>query len=193
MSYPMLKRRVLKLGGSLLSDDAWIDGFRRWLSGEEVAENVLVVGGGRLADCVREIDRVSPLDVTEAHWFCIAAMAINGRNVAEQLGMGMTTATVLRASPARAEMAVLDVWRFLTEEEPRLAAEPLPAAWDVTSDSIAARVAELLRADELVLLKSCMPTHEDRRALAEACYVDPYFPRASAALRSVRYVNLRGV
>ena len=188
-----MNRRVLKLGGSLLSDDAWIDRMRHWLAGEDAAENVLVVGGGRLADCVREIDRVSPLDVTEAHWFCVAAMAINGRNVAQQLGVGITSVATLLTSPQNAQLAVLDVWRFLTDEEPRLVAEPLPAAWDVTSDSIAARVAEVLRADELVLLKSCMPTHDDRRALAEACYVDPYFPCASAALRSVRYVNLRDV
>jgi aspartokinase-like uncharacterized kinase len=188
-----MKRRVLKLGGSLLSDEAWVERFGRWLAGEDAAENVLVVGGGRLADCVREIDRVSPLDVTEAHWFCVAAMAINGRNVAQRLSVGITNVTALLASPQSAQVAVVDVWRFLTDEEPRLVAVPLPAAWEVTSDSIAARVAEVLRADELVLLKSCMPTHEDRRALAEACYVDPYFPHASAALRSVRYVNLRGV
>jgi hypothetical protein len=69
---------------------------------------------------------------------------------------------------------------------------PLPRTWDVTSDSIAARLAALLDADELVLVKSCLPTGElTPGVVAQRGYTDRYFPRAVAGVRVVRCVNLR--
>jgi hypothetical protein len=81
---------------------------------------------------------------------------------------------------------VVDPWEFLRGPDAALGAAALPQTWDVSSDSIAARVAELIAADELVLLKSALPG--DAMNLAD--YVDPYFATASAKLRSIRFVNL---
>jgi aspartokinase-like uncharacterized kinase len=68
----------------------------------------------------------------------------------------------------------------------------LPPSWDVTSDSIAARVAHLLRARELVLLKSApLPPRVDRDEAARLGLVDPAFPEISSRLARVFYVNLR--
>jgi 5-(aminomethyl)-3-furanmethanol phosphate kinase len=68
----------------------------------------------------------------------------------------------------------------------------LPVSWDVTSDSIAARIAGLLGCRELVLLKSCLPgpdvTSLDRAS--ETQYVDRTFPRFARDLVEVRFVNL---
>ncbi|MCA9240540.1 MAG: hypothetical protein KDA37_10085, partial [Planctomycetales bacterium] len=64
--------------------------------------------------------------------------------------------------------------------------------WQVTSDSIAARVAEVLDA-ELVLLKAAPPPdgrRQDLDWLADAGYVDRWFPRASLGLRSVSFQTL---
>jgi len=66
----------------------------------------------------------------------------------------------------------------------------LPADWRVTSDSIAAWLAERLQADELVLLKSRLPQASDLSAAVREGYVDPYFPTAARG-RTVRCVNLR--
>ena len=68
---------------------------------------------------------------------------------------------------------------------------PLPHTWDVTSDSIAARLARRLGAKSLVLLKSRLP--EQPSTLETACecgYVDRHF-RVAAAGMTVRCVNLR--
>jgi len=88
-------------------------------------------------------------------------------------------------------MMILDPWRFLHDEEPRLAREPLPESWDVTSDSIAARLAQFARADELVLLKSALPAEETIAEMSKSGFLDRYFPQAAAGLERVRIVNLR--
>jgi len=63
----------------------------------------------------------------------------------------------------------------------------LPHAWSVTSDSIAARLAQAVAAGELVLLKSAAPPPD----LGAADYVDEWFATAARDVPSVRIVNLR--
>ena len=66
-------------------------------------------------------------------------------------------------------------------------------SWDVTSDSIAARIADLLGSDELVLLKSSLPEPQVATLdeAAAAGFVDRCFPCYAAKLPLVRLVNLR--
>ena len=76
--------------------------------------------------------------------------------------------------------------RFLQQREARFPPHPLPHGWSVTSDSIAARIAGILDAEELVLLKSADPP-----APLQPPYVDEYFVQAAAGLTCVRSINLR--
>ena len=99
--------------------------------------------------------------------------------------------SALPPGSSQSRVMILDPWRFLHDEEPWLAREPLPESWDVTSDSIAARLAQLARADELVLLKSALPAEETIAEMSASRFVDRYFPQASAGLERVRFVNLR--
>src|SRR5690606_28099411 len=76
----------------------------------------------------------------------------------------------------RRETPVFAPRRFLDAED-RAAADPLPHRWDVTSDSIAARLAVRLGAVRLVLLKStAAPPGLDRPGAAALGLVDPPFP-----------------
>ena len=87
-------------------------------------------------------------------------------------------------------LPILAPRRFLDEDDRR--SDPLPHNWRVTSDTIAARVADRLGAIELVLLKSAtLPAGTDRAAAARLGLVDPEFPRAAAPILYVSYVNLR--
>jgi aspartokinase-like uncharacterized kinase len=87
---------------------------------------------------------------------------------------------------------------FLRREEPHLPGRSLPSSWDVTSDSIAARLAIVTGADELVLLKSVPPPDSDLqppsslRQLAASGYVDRFFPELAAQVPRIRLVDLRG-
>jgi aspartokinase-like uncharacterized kinase len=186
-------RSVVKLGGSLLELADWPDRLRRWLDRRRTHQQVLVVGGGPEVDALREAQQQTQLDETTAHWMCIAAMAVNARTVAATLDAPIITAMQLRAAAPRTGVGVIDPWQFLWHEEPTLVEAPLPASWDVTSDSIAARLSDVLGLDELALLKSSAPKPTWTKADAAAAnYVDRYFPQAARNLR-VRCVDLRSI
>lgn len=190
-----LKRRVIKLGGSLLDWPEVVPRFRAWLAGQSPAENVLVVGGGKLADCIRDADRVHHLDETVAHWLCVRAMAMQTEMIHSLLADALWLSSVKAwqgAAPTE-RLLVLDPWHFLTIDEPRLSRSPLPMSWNVTSDSIAARLAEIALATELVLLKSALPADNarDANSLMATGYVDRYFQQATTQITAVRCVNLR--
>ena len=98
----------------------------------------------------------------------------------------------LAAARDGASVAILAPRNVLTEIERRGAA-PLPASWDATSDTIAARIAAHLEARSLVLLKSTsVPAGATREDAARLGVVDPMFPVAARSIPRVEIVNLRG-
>ena len=71
--------------------------------------------------------------------------------------------------------------------------DALPASWDVTTDSIAARIAVRLGAGRLALLKSAdLPEGITREEAARLGLVDARFPRVARSLDQVECVFLRG-
>jgi 5-(aminomethyl)-3-furanmethanol phosphate kinase len=84
--------------------------------------------------------------------------------------------------------------RWMRDGEPQLPGTRLPTNWDVTSDSIAARLAVALRADELVLLKAALPragARNDISELSRSGFVDAMFDRLRGEFPAVRIVNMR--
>ena len=198
--------RVIKLGGSLLDWPEWPPRFRHWLSEQPPAVNILIVGGGRLVDEIRERDRTVRLDPSAAHWLAIDAMAANiaavRRLLPEAIAIDRWEDLQKRcqepisgtASDAtlRARKSVPDTFSlpaliafcprdFLRRVEPHAPGPVLPHSWDVTSDSIAARLAAVLGAEELVLLKSAPPPESATlQEAADAGYIDRCFPQFAA-------------
>jgi 5-(aminomethyl)-3-furanmethanol phosphate kinase len=198
-----LPTRVIKLGGSLLDFGELMGELRRWLATQPPARNLLVVGGGSLADAVRRADRLHGLGETAAHWLCVRAMGVNSRMIAALLPEAAYATSLIDTSPKdldaahrdarsrQAHLAIVDAWHFLRDLEPRCAVAPLPQSWDATSDSIAAQLAVVCRAAELVLLKSALPASPCCTAAAAANgYVDRHFPRIAEAVATIRCVNL---
>ena len=90
---------------------------------------------------------------------------------------------------SRRDKPILDAYAFMSGDD--LDAGALPHSWNVTSDSVAARLAEILDAD-LVLLKSMAPPSNSIRDWASAGYVDPFFPTIiERAKLNVQAVNLK--
>jgi len=187
--------RVVKVGGSLLDWPELPVVLDAWLKEQPSASNILISGGGRHVDVIRQTSGSSSLNDETAHWLAIDAMSSNSRWLADFLPNTAFISTYAELQSAAANNScrriVFDVKEFLREHESKLPGSVLPHDWTATSDSIAARVAEALGADELVLLKSADPPTESITALAERGFVDRYFPAFDRCRFRRRFVNLR--
>jgi 5-(aminomethyl)-3-furanmethanol phosphate kinase len=192
-----LPLRIVKVGGSLLQWPRLPQALLDWLSTQPRAVHVLVCGGGRLADWVRQADRDFGFAEMTSHWLCIEVLAVTSRLLAALLPDRRLVTTYANLCEwvhgVRPEIIVLDPREFLESHESQLAGTALPHTWQATTDSITARLAEVLSADELVLLKSSDPPAADLAALTAAGYVDGHFPQAARQLARVRFVNLHTV
>ena len=113
------------------------------------ARVLIVPGGGRFADAVRDADRRVGLLDEAAHWMAVLAMDQYAYLLASRIPGAVVTESpgeIADAFGAR-RLPVLAPSRWLRT------ADPLPHTWDVTSDSIAAWVAGALGALQLVLIK----------------------------------------
>ncbi|HKD37792.1 MAG TPA: hypothetical protein VKB78_13365 [Pirellulales bacterium] len=193
--------RIIKLGGSLLDDVDWPARFRSWLKRQSPMRNVLVVGGGRLADAVRRWDRIHDLSPSDSHWLAIDTMSVTSRLAAKLLPEAALTddwssvSELTQSDKRELALAIFDPAQFLRTVEPTLDGGRIPASWDVTSDSISARIGRLLSAAELVALKSCLPVKgvATIEQAAKTDYIDRAFPRFAAGIPRIRLVNLRDV
>ncbi len=185
--------RIVKLGGSLLDFDELPTALRRWFGEQTPATNLVIVGGGHLADQIRNCDRRFHLGDDAAHRLAIRAMGVNAHLLAELIGARIVSG-LNEVTSVAGEILILDPVRMLLDGEPPLPSAALPRDWNTTSDSIAAHVAQLSEADELVLLKSALPRAGDCRNWRSAAaigFVDAHFPSIAASLPAVRCVNLR--
>jgi aspartokinase-like uncharacterized kinase len=137
---------VVKVGGGLgrgAGDDA-LRALCRVLGELGERHALLVVpGGGRFADAVREADRRFGLRPTTSHRMAILGM--------EQFGWLLSE--LIPGAERRADLAPGGARGATVLLPARLALDALPTSWQVTSDSIAAWVAGQVGADRLVLVK----------------------------------------
>jgi len=141
---------VIKVGGSL---GRWgglgklLDSIERWKG----STNVLVIpGGGVFADLVRAEYRRLRLTEHAAHRMAILAM--------DQYGLQLCD-LASKAAPASSLNQALEVIRsgrlpVYLPSRSLARRDPFTPSWGVTSDSIAAYLAGLMKADALLLLKS---------------------------------------
>jgi aspartokinase-like uncharacterized kinase len=181
---------VLKVGGSLLD---WPELPRRLESLLLEGRPALVAGGGAAADVIRSLDRVHGLGQEQAHRLAIRAMDLTAALLAALLPRSLVVSNPeeLAATWRASQVPILAPKPFLEASEAGRT-DTLPASWDVTSDSIAARLARHLRVDRLVLLKSVRA--EGITTLEQAAVmglVDPHFPTAAAGFARVEVVCLR--
>lgn len=184
--------RIVKVGGSLFDLPDLAQRMRTFLGDEIVACDILIAGGGALVEQVRQLHDKNPIDHTRAHWICVELMSITARLLTERLGLESVATDIDELPPLDApSLQTFDASKWLRHVEPITNGTQLPIGWEVTSDSIAARLATTLGAEELVLLKSALPADTDIRQMAEDGYVDSAFPTFAAELPTIRFVNLR--
>jgi aspartokinase-like uncharacterized kinase len=168
---------VVKLGGGLLAYPERLAAALAAVAATARERRLLIVpGGGPFADAVRVVDAQLRLSDDAAHWMAILAMDQYAHLLASRLDGGVVVhdrSEIARVLDAGG-LPVLAPSRWLRKSD------PLPHAWDVTSDSIAAWVAGALGARELVLIKP--------PGAAGPSAVDRHFTRARPAQLEVAVV-----
>jgi aspartokinase-like uncharacterized kinase len=188
-------RRIVKVGGSLLGRGDFPDRFRDWYDRQPMAETLIVVGGGAVVDAIRQYDALRPGDPESIHWLCVDLLDATFQLVRSwldwpailaphQLQQGVaTTFSVDRPT-------LVAVRSFYHRDAGELA-HRLPADWQTTTDSIAALLAVIANADEIVLLKSCrIDPAMNLGELAERGIVDRAFPAIAREVTAVRLEQL---
>ncbi len=164
---------VVKVGGSLSESDdlsSWLDILAE-LGGGRV---VIVPGGGPFADQVRRSQARWGFDDAVAHYMALLAMEQYGRMLSGMRPEFKCAASLAEIRQARSD-GLVPVW---LPSQLAVRAQDIPASWDMTSDSLAAWLANSLAAEHLILLKSVQPAESlvSSAALAECGLVDPLFP-----------------
>ncbi len=183
---------VMKVGGSLYDWPLLPAALRAFLTGPPDTDGIVIIpGGGATADAIRAFDQTFHLGTEESHWLAIRALSLNAR-----LLTAILPEAQLIEEPRIAEswrgVGVLDPMPILKADEAN--ADHFPHHWDVTSDSLALRIAILLNAQELTLFKSTDSSFTSWPEASETGIVDKYFAtamQAAPASLGIRVVNLR--
>lgn len=207
--------RLIKLGGSLMDLPCLPDLLLSALDTWSPMRTIIVVGGGKAADLVRTWDAHWQLGQRRSHQLAIFAMTWNARKLFAKRSEFQLIRHV-NAIECSEKTNVILTEPFLNSIVPKEANTQLPESWDLTSDSIAAYLAVLLKADQLVLLKSAeleqstwnarselvqkesgrfslqdISSKSELESLANDKLVDAYFPTYASAIPQIHWCNLR--
>lgn len=202
---------VIKIGGSVsLSPNlqSWLD----WVAEHGDGKVIIVPGGGLYADAVRAFQQqrtqagLSSLSEHGAHALAIYAMdqmAMSFVDLQPKLTLVKNPLEIAERSWQHRGMVWLpsemllkgmvstDVAKLTLNSLP---SNNLPASWDVTSDSLSAWLAQVLEAQQLVLVKSSDSVSSAESiddaaaaALIRQGILDPYFAKATEG----RYFNIQ--
>jgi aspartokinase-like uncharacterized kinase len=210
---------VTKIGGSLFDLPDLPDRLQAKLTASPKAHHVLVTGGGALVEQIRSWHERWPLDEELAHWISVDLMDVTARllharmlklQVPEFQAPALILSSAFQNLKQRSQSPGITFFctaQWLRQVEPNQPGKQLPASWEVTSDAIAGRLAIVLEASKLILLKSTTPREsvsgketsgmsESNQAasletLTKAGLIDPYLPRLASELPPLQLVNLR--
>jgi aspartokinase-like uncharacterized kinase len=139
---------VIKLGGSLVAADTLLHCLNRIEQQYQGRAVVIVTGGGVFAEQVRVLQQHWGFDDNSAHAMAILAMQQTAwlvKALKDDFELVDSVNAILQSPPK------ILIWSPDIDE---LNDAGIPATWDITSDSLAAWLANTLSADELIVIKS---------------------------------------
>jgi len=168
--------RVVKVGGSLFDLPDMKSRLQNWLTEHDDMPNVLIAGGGKPVEAIRDFQSAHGIDDSEAHWLSIKMMSATAAMIGSLLPESIVTDDQSRLT--KQPVTVFDSHSWLKDKYETDSS--LEESWNITSDSIAALVALEFDAQELVLLKS---TDFDPN---NSSFVDGRFSSLAVKLTSTR-------
>lgn len=137
---------ILKIGGSLSKDIVSLKNLCKEIGDLAKKHQILIVpGGGEFADAVRSLDRKYKFSDSIAHKIAILAMDQYGFFLSELIPKSYVTYTFNEKN--RGLLPLFLPSQFLFQND------LLEHSWDITSDSIAAFIANRLKVKKLILVK----------------------------------------
>ena len=189
----MTLRRVIKVGGSCLSNANLASELAQLLAAERESQNLIIIGGGMCIDAMRDLSSRFELAQTRMHWRCVELLRTSFEVLGELLPQLRRIETIdqfqaFLESQSTPENCVVAVDTFY---HPGSSADSrLPVGWETTTDSIAAYLARLTKASELCLIKSCPVDATDPAHLSQAGIVDQAFASAYSPEIRLRVIQL---
>lgn len=164
--------KVIKLGGSLISDVSTLTHCLQNIKNHSQENIVIVPGGGVFADQVRHTQKQWGFDEQTAHDMALLAMQQMALLFKSINNSFIIADTVFAVQQAWHKHAVV-IWSPGIKE---LYASSVKASWDVSSDSLAAWLANQLNIQELILVKSAViPLSYNIQALQKQGVIDKAF------------------
>ena len=194
--WPVSKPILLKLGGSLLEWSELPQALDQLISriDEPLA---LLIGGGKMADCLRDWHHRHRSTEESSHWRAIQVLDLTCDMVRELNPRFLKWANVhppWSTNPIRKMVWVVQPLKYLESTAIAGSDTFLPRNWSSTSDSIALKLASDWNCSRLLLLKSCDLPHGDWDDCARTGHVDPAFPLLLQSLQTapeIEWINLR--
>ena len=182
---------VYKLGGSLLDLPDLGGRLKSLWSSRPEERRLLIVGGGRFADVIREWDDRFRLGDEDAHELAVMSLALS-ESLIDRMIPRLVNVTdfqdALGLSAGETGLVSLADLLELGDE----AGEFIPRNWEFTTDAISAWVASMVEAVELVLLKSTDCGESPTVAgLQSEGKLDGEFANFRDETTPVRWINLR--
>ena len=147
--------RIVKLGGSLMQDPAFLKHSLNTLAKQSKDKIVIVPGGGDFANQIRSLQKQWNFNQEIAHQMAILSMqqmALLFNSISPFLSIANTVSKIQQTLTHHSVV----IW---SPEIQELNASKIKASWDISSDSLSAWLAEQLNAKQLIVVKSAkIPT-----------------------------------
>ena len=175
--------RVIKIGGSLFNYQHATKKILQWRERQSPKSSLWLAGGGFVVDAVRKSQIAVGVSDGAAHWMSIELLDVTAEILLSWFPKFSWSDQLL---PTRVG---IEDWILFPGQWLKIV--DLPVSWDITSDSIAAKVALSLREQgnevELILMKSRLPSAGEPFQST----VDAGFMGLARTLETVRQVDIR--
>lgn len=191
--------RIVKVGGSLFDLPDLKSRLQDWLAAHDVMPNVLIAGGWKPVDAIRQFQKIHGIDDSAAHWHSLKMMSVTGAMLSSLLNGVPISDNPTIAFGASHPSVIFQPYDWLLEQfaiaKNRLTKSDgdffLEESWNVTSDSIAAQIALHFQADELVLLKSADYATDSTAAPANVDFLDNRFASIASGLLQTESATIK--
>jgi aspartokinase-like uncharacterized kinase len=141
---------VIKIGGSISKNPEALQALCQKLSILASKHQIVIIpGGGKFADNVREADKQFSLTAKTTHYMAILAMDQYGLLLADLITPNSQTTDNIETSKKTKN----DLITIFLPSKLMIPEEELPKSWTITSDTIAAYIAKKLETKNLLLIK----------------------------------------